>query len=111
MISNFIVCWDCQGLECIIPTSEIERQNLINILSDKPTEKSIGRTLNMLILRARANSHRFYEIYGVSAVDGIDKDDIREMFENSPQDAADIIRKLGVMIYSNRQNPSRIKIT
>lgn len=110
-MNNFLVCWCSEGLEYVVATTEIERQNIINILSDKPIDDSLHYILNVLILRARANSQRFYEIYSVSAVDGITKEDIEEMFKNSPQEGAKTIRKLGQKIYSDRQVPSRIKIT
>ena len=53
-------------------------------------------------LRAQSNSQRHYEIYFVDAVEGITEDDIREMFRASPQTAADTIRELGQVFYSDR---------
>ena len=53
-------------------------------------------------LRAQANSQRHYEIYLVSAEPGITAEDIREMFDNGPQTAADTCRRLGQMFYSDR---------
>jgi len=45
---------------------------------------------------------RAYEIYSVDATDGISAEDITQMFNYSPQNAADTIRKLGFKIYSDR---------
>ena len=45
---------------------------------------------------------RHYEIYIVEAVEGITKDDIREMFESNPQMAADTIRRLGTCFHSDK---------
>jgi type VI protein secretion system component VasA len=61
-------------------------------------------------LRARANSQRHYEIYIVSAVDGITEDHIRDMFEANPQMAADTIRKLGTVFHSDRAEEDRVVI-
>lgn len=61
-------------------------------------------------LRARYNSQRHYEIYTFSANPGIDVEDIREMFESSPQHAADTIRRIGNKIYSDRVNENDIVI-
>lgn len=63
-----------------------------------------------LELRARYNSHRHYEIYVVDAVNGITREDIVEMFESSPQTAADTIRAKGHCLYSARRNDNQIKI-
>jgi hypothetical protein len=61
-------------------------------------------------LRARFNPQRHYEIYIVTATPGIDKDDIREMFENNPQTAADTIRRIGHKYYSDRAQEDRVVI-
>jgi hypothetical protein len=55
-----------------------------------------------LRLRAQFNPQRHYEIYIVEATDGITEADIRDMFEASPQTAADTIRELGTVFYSDR---------
>jgi len=73
--------------------------------------KSVNHILNMVLLRARFNPQRHYEIYAVTAEDGIDDKDITEMFNNSPQVAADTIREKGTKIYSDRQTPKNTKIT
>jgi hypothetical protein len=54
-------------------------------------------------LRAQFNTQRHYEIYVFNATKGITKDDIVEMFEASPQTAADTIREIGTVFYSDRQ--------
>ena len=66
---------------------------------------------NHLLLRARFNSQRHYEIYSVEATDGITAEDIREMFEASPQSAADTIRRLGHCMHSDRATKDRVLIT
>jgi len=54
------------------------------------------------MLRARFNSQRHYEIYTFNAVEGIGEQDIRDMFDNNPQMAADTIRRVGHCMYSDR---------
>jgi hypothetical protein len=54
-------------------------------------------------LRAQFNTQRHYEIYVFETVKGITKDDIVEMFEASPQHAADTIRRIGTVFHSDRQ--------
>ena len=67
--------------------------------------------LNHLMLRARYNSQRHYEIYQVEATEGITADDIRHMFEAAPQQAADTIRRLGHCYYSDRAKSDQVVIT
>ena len=66
---------------------------------------------NHLLLRARVNSQRHYEVYTCEATDGITAEDIREMFEASPQSAADTIRRLGHCMHSDRATNDRVLIT
>lgn len=105
---SFLVMWDCTGLECVIDITEQEQMRAWAQLQgqDGPSIASI----NMLVLRARYNSQRHYEIYAVTAQDGITREDVAQMFEDSPQLAADTIRRLGRCIHSDRVNKSEVKI-
>ena len=67
-------------------------------------------SLHHLILRAKFNMQRAYEIYTVEATEGITADDIRDMFENSPQTAADTIRDRGNCLHSDRVTDDRVLI-
>lgn len=107
----FVVMWCNEGLECVIPATNPDHEEIMAILKGVNPDTSVARTVGMMMMRARFNSHRCYEIYGVAAVDSITKEDIEEMFENAPQEAAETIRRLGNQIYSDRATPSRIKIT
>jgi arsenate reductase-like glutaredoxin family protein len=46
----------------------------------------------------------------INATDGITADDIRDMFDRSPQTAADLIRERGHKYYSDRVNNNQVKI-
>ena len=58
--------------------------------------------LNLLILRARANPQRNYEIYTVQVEPDVSLKDIQDMFKDSPQEIVDIVRAQGHKIYSDR---------
>jgi len=59
--------------------------------------------LNMLVLRARANPQRNYEIYTVQVEPDVSLKDIQDMFKDSPQTIVDIVRAQGHRLYSDRQ--------
>jgi hypothetical protein len=80
-------------------------------LKSEPMSESAIPNYNHLLLRAKVNSHRHYEIYTVEATDGITAEDIREMFEASPQTSADTIRRLGHCLHSDRAERNRVLIT
>jgi len=104
----FAVMWDCHGLEAV---QAVPAPADITFALLRGAEPPVLPKLMHWTLRARFNSHRHYEIYIITATPGITEDDIRDMFEASPQTAADTIRRIGQKYYSDRQGPGRIAIT
>jgi hypothetical protein len=76
---------------------------------DQGRDPNIGSIVNMIMLRARFNSQRFYEIYTIDTEDDISDKQLRDMFEADPQGSADLIRVRGRKLYSDRI-PENIKI-
>ncbi len=110
MSDQFVVIWCNEGIEGVIPVTEIERKVMWDTLKGEEAKSTVSQSINMAILRARFNTQRAYEIYAIEAEDGITAADIKDMFDVEPQCAADTIRKIGYKIHSDRQNSSRIKI-
>ena len=106
----YIFAWDQQGIESIIPITEYEewdRDNTMRILKNEPTERNpLWSILQNLILRAKANGHRHYEIYSVDCAFAIDEQEWRDIWTADPQGTADLIRARGVKIYSDREDRS-----
>lgn len=102
--------WDMTGLECLINVTKLdkeheqwEKENIFRILKDQDrTIKPAHVPLNIMIMRARANSQRHYEIYAFDSE--LSEEDIREIFESDPQVMADAIRNVGHRFYSDRAN-------
>lgn len=94
--------WDCNGLEvCCDVTQAQQRTVWEKLKGELPSESGIPN-LGHLKLRAQYNTQRHYEIYIVDAVEGITADDIRYMFDDNPQYAADTIRRIGTCFHSDR---------
>ena len=102
--------WDMFGLEALINVTKIEKEheqwekeNIFRILKEEnQTLKPAHVPLQMMILRAKTNSQRHYEIYAFDSE--LSEEDIRETFETSPQIIADAIRNVGHKFYSDRAN-------
>jgi hypothetical protein len=103
MNHQFLVMWDCNGLEVVADITEDEQTRVWAALKGQEVQSRLPN-LNHLMLRARYNSQRNYEIYIVEATEGITAKDIEEMFENSPQAGADAIRRLGHRVLGQRLN-------
>lgn len=103
----FIVMWCCDGLEWVEDITNLDAKAMWATLKDEAA-RSLSPALRMAVMRARYNPQRFYEIYSITAVDGIKKSDIVEMFNMDPQGAAEIIREKGYKIYSDRSTTEKV---
>ena len=92
--------WDCNGLEAVVQLPDPAETTFALL---KGTEPPKPPNILHWRLRAQFNTQRHYEIYVFETVKGITKDDIVEMFEASPQHAADTIREIGTVFHSDRQ--------
>ena len=99
--NRFVVMWDCNGLEAVEQLPDPAETTFALLKGTKPPKPQFN--IMHWRLRAQFNTQRHYEIYVFNATKGITKDDIVEMFEASPQTAADTIREIGTVFYSDRQ--------
>ena len=104
---HYLAMWDMQGLECLFDVdlhmnkyNEWEKQKVVSILKEErvPNQPQ-GIPLQMLILRARANSQRSYEIYEFNST--VKYDELKEAFNNNPQPIVEWIRENGKKVYSD----------
>lgn len=106
--TRFIAMWDMTGLECLINVTDIEKEhekwekeNIFRILKDQIREiKPPSVPLDKMILRARVNSQRHYEIYTFESE--LSEKYIKETFSSDPQVIVDAIRNVGHELYSDR---------
>ena len=99
--------WDMLGLECLYDVdvhmdnyNEWERQKVVAILKEERIPaRPTGIPLQMLILRARANSQRSYEIYEFNST--VKYDELKEAFDDNPQPIVEWIRENGKKVYSD----------
>jgi len=110
----FIFSWDNLGIESIVPISQyetIDRDNTMRILREQQTVRNpINGVLQMLLLRARFNPQRHYEIYAIDCDPSLDEKFWREQWDEFPQETAELIRERGHKLYSDRSIKA-IKIT
>jgi hypothetical protein len=120
----FIVSWDNTGIEACIDVTEdrdrsetFEQNKLFDIIRNPDSVsrnehlRKVNQMVSMMMMRARYNPQRHYEIYTVTTDRGITQQDLRDLFETSPQTAADMIRERGTKLYSDRVDQKNIVIT
>ena len=111
----FIFSWNQLGIEAIIPISQYEhydQENLLRMIASKDTVRNpLTGIVQSLLLRARYNPQRHYEIYAVDCSKGMDEKFWREQWEEYPQATAELIRERGHKLYSDRAETHKVKIT
>lgn len=102
--------WCNQGLECILDVNEYlhkyeewTKRETWRVLTEtqRVDDPVPANPLRTLILRARVNSQRQYEIYTIETT-GLSKEDLEHCFSDTPQIIVDLIREKGVKVYSDR---------
>jgi hypothetical protein len=99
-MKQYLAMWDMYGLECLFDTGEWQKQYMWSILKEE--DRPQGPNLQMMILRAKMNSQRCYEIYTFNAENDLTEDAIKLAFEVAPQGIVDFIRTNGNKIFSDR---------
>jgi len=102
---RFAIMWDCHGLEALERLPDPADTTFALLKGSKPPEYP---NIMHWRLRAQFNPQRHYEIYVFEATKGITAEDIRDMFDASPQTAADTIRGIGTQFYSDRQTQKSV---
>lgn len=120
----FLLSWDMTGLESVVDLStleklreEDEKKRIIKILGDPDAVdpgdhvgQILNQTIQRILLRARVNTHRHYEVYTIQTTAGITEEDLWTMFNDNPQNAADLIRERGSMLWSDRLKTNEVVI-
>lgn len=108
----YIFSWDITGIDCIVPITQYEKievNNTFKILNNEaPEQNPVNGIIKSLVMRAKANAQRHYEIYAIDCAFDIDETEWRKQWEENPQYYADLVRERGIKIYSDR--PSRNQV-
>ena len=95
---KFLAMWDCDGLECLFDVTDMEGDAMMSGL--KGETYKVPFNLSMMMMRARYNNQRSYEIYTFTTL-GMNYKAVKDMFDNDPQVIVESIRENGNKIYSD----------
>ena len=110
---HYLAMWDNQGLECLYDVdlhmnryNEWEKLKVVAILKEeKLPDNPSAIPLQMMLLRARVNSQRVYEIYEFNSTMGYKE--LTEVFNDDPQPIVEWIRENGKKVYSDYVKQNR----
>ena len=112
----FLLSWDMHGLESLLDITSLEKLRedeekirMWAVLNDPEakdpgdqTGAALNRTVQGILMRARVNNQRHYEVYTIQTDASVSERDMWELFNSSPQTAADLIRERGNCLLDNR---------
>lgn len=104
---HYLVMWDMLGLECIFDITKLkedhdiwEKAKIWRMLKEEKVDTPAPTIpIRELILRAKFNSQRSYEIYEFNST--LSENELRKEFERDPQPVVDWIRENGYKVYSD----------
>jgi len=104
---HYLAMWDMLGLECIFDITKLKEDHDIwekakiwrMLKEEKVDEPAPTIPIRELILRAKFNSQRSYEIYEFNST--LSESELREEFERDPQPVVNWIRENGYKVYSD----------
>ena len=97
--NKFLAMWDCEGLECLFDITDLEGDNFMSTLKGETCKTPFN--ISTMMLRARYNSQRSYEIYIFDTDETMDYDFVKDMFDTDPQVIVNSIRGNGRKLYSD----------
>lgn len=96
---TLILMWSREGLETIIDATSADKKLMWSALKGE-VHIDIFR-LNAMILRARTNDQREYEIYAVDVEAHLNDNHIEDMFSENFDNTVALIKEKGKCLFSN----------
>lgn len=95
-----MLSWDNLGVEMVFDVDAEQSKRVEAALREEPYKRQDpGELLEMVLLRARFNSHRNYEVYAINMPESFSEEEVRTMFEENFQIMAELVRKKGIKLY------------
>lgn len=102
------------GLECLLDIDKLKQEHIewekkkiwAELKEDQFHDAEPRLPLQYMILRAKTNTQRQYEIYEFLST--LSYEDLKLSFSIQPQDTVDFIRKHGYKIYSDRTEKKQL---
>jgi len=108
MAKQWVVLFDTLGVDTLIPWDDLKADDMLAVLSGRKPRDHVGQRINMMIMRAKANHQRFPEVWAYDTSDDFEYEDMRNMWEESPQGIADLVREKGTNLFKYAKEKSVI---
>lgn len=99
----YICMWDENGFETLKDCTAWERETFLNTIAGKAL-KPAPVNLQAMMMRARFNPQRAYEIWTFNTTEELDEEALWVYADTNPQALVDMIRDRGKQLYANSKN-------
>ena len=108
----FLLSWCETGIERIIDITDDYFDDtdlaMAKLAGENPRNTELQRLIDGLLLRARYNSDRSYEVYGLRTDKAVDLDTLEYWADSDPQNFVDIVRSHGVALHKKEPALKRV---
>lgn len=101
MSKQWVVMFDCAGVDTLIPCDEMKTREMLEWLGGKPHKSELAIHIRMAMIRAKSNHQRFPEVWVYDCEEDFSESEMRQMWNNAPQTMADLVRKKGNCLFKS----------
>ncbi len=110
MSTQWVVLFDNEGVDTLVPWGELVEDRVIATLSGEKPPSSPNHIVSRMMLRARFNQHRNPEVWAYNTQEDIAYDDMRDLWEDNPQYMADLVRSKGEQFFGDKPGTKRKQV-
>lgn len=111
MCTQWVVLFDTEGLDSLVPWGDLAQDRMMTKLSGgEMKSENPQHIVSRLMLRARFNSQRSPEVWIYQTDTDIDYNEMQELWEADPQYMADLIRVKGEQLHGDKPGTKRKQV-
>lgn len=108
MSTQWIVLFDCEGVDTLVPWGELMADRMMTTLSGGEIKSANPQHIvSSMMMRARFNSQRSPEVWTYQTEEEVDYPEMRSLWEANPQYMADLIRDKGEQLFGDKPGTRR----
>lgn len=111
MSTQWVVLFDNEGLDSLVPWGDLAQDRMITKLSGGEIKsENPQHIVSRLMLRARFNAQRSPEVWTYQTDTDIEYNEMRSLWEANPQYMADLIRVKGDQLFGDKPGTKRKQV-
>jgi len=111
MGKKWVVLFDNEGLDSLVPWGELAQDRMMTTLSGGEIKSANPQHIvSGMMMRARFNSQRSPEVWTYQTEEEVEYEDMRDLWEDNPQYMADLIRDKGEQLFGDKPGTKRKQV-